>query len=79
MNKLDWNKLRTVPIDAIKLSNIVERDVVRKIEYEQLVKKLIRLIQTNKILKKAIDNVDKKVTIASKFSAIQDFGGKTSL
>ena len=79
MNKLDWNKLRTVPIDVIKLSNIVERDVVRKIEYEELVKKLIRLIQTNKILKKAIDNVDKKVTIANKFSAIQDFGGKTSL
>ena len=79
MNKLDWSKLGTVPIDVIKLSNVVERDVVRKIEYEELVKTLILLIQTNNILKKAIDYVDKEVTIASKFSAIQDFGGKTSL
>ena len=40
VDKMDTDKLRTVPVDLIKLSNIVKNEVVKKTEYNKLVGKL---------------------------------------
>ena len=37
--KLDVDKLETTPADLRKLSNVVKNDVVKKTEYDELVKK----------------------------------------
>ena len=39
MDKLDIGKLETTSDDLGKLSNVVKNEVVRKIEYNELVKK----------------------------------------
>ena len=41
VNKLNIVKLETTPVDLTKLSNVVKNDVVKKIEYNELVKKLM--------------------------------------
>ena len=33
VDKIDADKLKTVPVDLAKLSNVVENDVVKKTEY----------------------------------------------
>ena len=38
--KLDIGKLETTPIDLSKLSNVVKNNVVKKTEYDELVKKV---------------------------------------
>ena len=40
VDKIDVDKLQTVPIDLAKLSNVVKNDVVKKTEYNKLVKKV---------------------------------------
>ena len=40
VDKMDTDKLRTVPVDLIKLSNIVKNEVVKKTEYNKLVGKV---------------------------------------
>ena len=40
VNKLDAIKLETTPVDLSKLSDVVNNDVVKKTEYDELVKKL---------------------------------------
>ena len=40
VDKLDIDKLTSVPIDLAKLSNVVKNDVVRKTEYDKLVNKV---------------------------------------
>ena len=40
VDKMDTNELRTVPVDLIKLSNIVKNEVVKKTEYNKLVGKV---------------------------------------
>ena len=40
VDNLDIGKLGTTPIDLSKLSNIVKNDVVKKTEYDELVKKV---------------------------------------
>ena len=37
LDELDIGKLETTPVDLIKLSNVVKNDVVKKIEYNELV------------------------------------------
>ena len=39
LDKLDIYKLTPVPNDLAKLSNVVKNDVVKKTEYDKLVKK----------------------------------------
>ena len=36
VDKIDADKLKTVPVDLAKLSNIVKNDVVKKTEYNSL-------------------------------------------
>ena len=40
VDKLDINKLTTVPVDLAKLSNVFKNDVVKKTEYDKLVNKV---------------------------------------
>ena len=37
VDKLDVDKLTTVPVDLCKLSNVVKNDVVKKTVYDKLV------------------------------------------
>ena len=37
VDKLDTDKLKTVPVDLSKLTNVVKNDVVKKSEYDKLV------------------------------------------
>ena len=51
VHKVDADKLKTVPVDLAKLSNVVKNDVVKKIEYKKLVAKVDN-IDTTKFVKK---------------------------
>ena len=54
VDNLDIGKLGTTPIDLSKLSNIVKNDVVKKTEYDELVKKVndIKFTDTSNLVKK---------------------------
>ena len=41
VNKLNIVKLETAPVHLTKLGNVVKNDVVKKTEYNELVKKLM--------------------------------------
>ena len=72
VDKIDANKLKTVPVDLAKLSNVAKNDVVKKTEYNKLVTKLDNIYSTRFVLKteyendgadleKKISDVDKKI------------------
>ena len=46
VDKIDADKLKTVPVDRARLSNVVKNDVIKKTEYNKLVTK--------------VDNIDTK-------------------
>ena len=52
--KIDADKLKTVPVDLAKLSNVVKNDVLKKIEYNKLVTKVYNIDNTNFVKKKQI-------------------------
>ena len=47
VDKLDIDKLTSVPIDLAKLSNVVKNDVVKNTEYDKLVNKVKGIDNTN--------------------------------
>ena len=47
VDKLDIDKLTSVPIDIAKLSNLVKTDIVKKTEYDKLVNKVKSIDNTN--------------------------------
>ena len=51
VDKIDADKLKTVPVDLAKLSNVVKNDVVKKTEYDKLVVK-VNGIDTTNVVKK---------------------------
>ena len=51
VDKLDANKLKTVPVDLAKLSNVVKNDVSKKTEYNKLVTKVDNIDTTNFVRK----------------------------
>ena len=51
VDKLDIDKLATVPVDLSKLSNIVKNDVVKKVDYNKLVTKADNIDTNNFVLK----------------------------
>ena len=55
IDKLEIDKLETTPTDLRKLSNVVENNVVKKIAYDELVKKVnaIQILDTGYLVKKA--------------------------
>ena len=54
VDKIDAGKLKTVPVDLAKLSNVVKNDVVKKTEYNKLVTKVDNIDTTNFVEKKQI-------------------------
>ena len=72
VDKLDINKLTSVPIDLAKLSNIVKNNVVKKTEHYKLVNKVNGIDTTNSVsrtkyekdgsdFEDQIDKIDKKI------------------
>ena len=60
VDKIDIDKLKTVPVDLAKLSNVVKNDVVKKTKYNKLVTKVDNIDITGFVLKTKYDN-DKSV------------------
>ena len=58
VDKLDIGKLKTVPVDLSKLSNVVKNEVIKKTEYNKLVTKVNNIDTSGFILKTKYD-VDK--------------------
>ena len=54
VDKLDIDKLVTIPVDLIKLSHVVKNDVVKKTEYNKLVTKVDNIDTANFVKKKQI-------------------------
>ena len=52
VDKIDVDKLKTVPVDLAKLSNVVKSDVVKKTEYDKLVSKVNGIDTTSFVKKK---------------------------
>ena len=68
MDKIDIDKLKPVPNDLAKLSNVVKNDVVKKTEYSKLVTKVDNIDTTEFALKAAYDteksDLEKKISDA---------------
>ena len=84
VDKLDINKLTSIPIDLAKLSNLVKNDVVKKTEYEKLVNKVNGIDSTNfvsrtKYEKDGSDCEDKINKIEKKIPGISDLVKKSVL
>ena len=55
VDKLDIDKLATVPVDLSKLSNVVKNDVVKKTDYNKLVTKVDNIDTSGFVLKTRYD------------------------
>ena len=53
-DKIDADKLKTVPVDLAKLSSVVKNDVVKKTDYNRLVTKVDNIDITNFVKKKQV-------------------------
>ena len=78
VDKLDIDKLRSVPIDLAKLSNVIKNDVVKKTEYDKLVNKVNGIDNTNfvsrtKYEKDGLDFEDKIDKIDKNIPDVSDF------
>ena len=51
VDEIDADKLKTIPVDLAKLSNVGKNDVVKKIEYNKLVTKVDNIDTTNFVKK----------------------------
>ena len=51
VNKLDIDKINSVPTDLSKLSNVVKNDVVEKVDYNKLVAKVNNTDTSDYVLK----------------------------
>ena len=77
VDKLDIDKLVTVPVDLSKLSNVVNNDVIKKTVYEKLVAKVDN-IDASGLVKKPDYNT--KITeIEDKIPDISGLATKTAL
>ena len=77
IDKIYVNKLKTVPVDLSKLSNVVNNEVIKKIVYDKLVAKVNNIDTSGFVLKtkynsdksdleKKISDADKKIPDTSK-------------
>ena len=88
VEKLDIGKLKPVPDDLAKLSNVVKNDVVKKTEYSKLVTKVDKIDTTGFVLRtkyekvgadleKKISDIDKKIPVlAAWLKKTEDFNAK---
>ena len=83
VDKIDVDKLKTVPVDLAKLSNVVKNDVVKYTEYDKLVGKVNNIGTTNfisktKYEKDGPDFEDKISKVVKKFPDISSLITKTN-
>ena len=66
VDKLDVDKLAPVSVDLSKLKDVVKNDIIKKTEYDELVKKVnnIKTTDNSDLVKKADNN--------TKFSEIEE-------
>ena len=84
VDKLDIDKLTSVPIDLAKLSNVVRNDVIKKTEHDKLVNKVngtdnTNLVSRTKYEKDGSDFEDKINKIEKKIPDISDLVKKSAL
>ena len=77
VDKLDIDKLTSVPEDLAKLSNVIKSDVVKKTVYDKLVAKVNNIDTTGFVLK-TIDDTDKS-DLEKKIPDASDLAKKTDL
>ena len=82
VDEIDAGKLRTVPVNLAKLSNVVKNDVVKKIEYNSLKTKVDSIDTANFLLKTKYEKVgsdieDKISKIGKKIPDVSDSVKKT--
>ena len=79
VDKLDIDKLVTVPADLSKLSNVVNNEVVKKTKYDKLVTKVNNInIGTGKFILKSDYDAD-KTEIENKIPNISNLATKAAL
>ena len=87
VDKIDVDRLKTVPVDLAKLSNGVKNDVIQKTEYNKSVTKVDNINTTNFVKKNKyekdgsdfqnkISKVDKKIPDVSGLVKKTDFNSK---
>ena len=68
VDKIDVDKLKTVPVDLAKLINVVKNDIVKKTEYNKLVTKVDNIDTTGFALRTTYDtdksDLEKKISDA---------------
>ena len=89
VDKIDGDKLKTVPVDLAKLSNVVKNDVVKRTEYNSLKTKVHSIDTTNFVLKTKFEKyesdleykirkIDKKIPDVSDLIKKADFDAKVT-
>ena len=73
------DEFTTVPTDLRKLSNVVDNDVVKKTEYDELVQKVNVLDSDKPDLEKKIEDVDKKIPVTRQFIQMYNFRRLTKI
>ena len=70
VDKIDVEKLKTVPVDLSKLSNVVKNEVVNKIVYDKFVIKVNNIDTSELVLKTKYDtdksDIEKKLVMQAK-------------
>ena len=84
LDKLDIDKLKPVPNDLAKLSNVVKNDVVKKTEYDKLVAKVNGIDTANFVLKTKYEkdgsNFEDKINkVEKKIPDVSDLVKKSAL
>ena len=80
VDKLDIDKLTTVPVDVRKLSNVVKNDVVKKTVYDNSVAK-VNNMDTNGLVKKTdyntkINEIEDRIPDSTSFVKMTDYNTK---
>ena len=89
VDKKDADKLKTVPVDLAKLSNVVKKDIVKKTEYNSLKAKVDNIDNTNFVsrtkyekdgsdFEDKISKIDKKIPDVSCLVKKPDFNAKVT-
>ena len=80
MDKIDVGKLKTVPVDLSKLSNVVNNDVAKKTVYDKLVAKVSNIDTSRFLLKTRYDtdksDLEKKIPDTSIFVKKSNYNAK---
>ena len=82
VDKLDTDRLKTVPVDLSKLSNVIKNETVKKTEYSKLVNKVNSIDTSGFILKTKYDTdtleLEKKILNTTNFVKKTDYNTKIS-